>query len=178
MTSKGVDQVSTIQIFSSLVLCLFPHPGLRHHGAAPFLSDQHDDDASGQRSFPSSPSQSKLADDSPAVLFVDPSSASMGTNIKQPETPRRVLEWEAVQTLCKILLSRVLRITQLTINYFSSAYNAHPSHILTYLNTIMKPQHRNAWPSSSWKRHYRWDLWYVPKPQSQYDRREGCDECG
>ena len=28
----------------------------------------------------------------------------MGTDIRQPETPRRVLEWEAVQTLCKMLL--------------------------------------------------------------------------
>ena len=28
----------------------------------------------------------------------------MGTNIKQSETPRRIRECEAVQTLCKILL--------------------------------------------------------------------------
>ena len=28
----------------------------------------------------------------------------MGTNIRQPEIPRHVLEWEAVQTLCKMLL--------------------------------------------------------------------------
>jgi len=29
---------------------------------------------------------------------------SIRTNIKQPETPRRVLEWEAVQTLCMMWL--------------------------------------------------------------------------
>ena len=28
----------------------------------------------------------------------------MGMDIRQPVTPRRVLEWEAVQTLCKMLL--------------------------------------------------------------------------
>ena len=28
----------------------------------------------------------------------------MGMNFKHPETPRRVLEWEAVQTLCMVLL--------------------------------------------------------------------------
>jgi hypothetical protein len=88
-------------------------------------------------------------------------SASMGTNIKQPETPRRVLEWEAVQTLCKMLLFPSSS-HHTTINSFSCAYNAHASRKLTYLNTIMKRQRRHAWPSSSCKRHHRWDLLHVP----------------
>ena len=86
----------------------------------------------------------------------------MGTDIRQPETPRRVLEWEALQCYVRYSLSRVLRITQLTINYFSSVYYAHTLRKLTYLNTITKRQCRHAWASSSWKLHYRWDLRYVP----------------
>ena len=72
----------------------------------------------------------------------------MGTNIKQPETPQHVLEWEAVQRYVGCCLSQVLCITQLTINYFSSVYNAHASRKLIYLNTIMKRQCPHA---SSWK---------------------------
>ena len=45
--------------------------------------------------------------------------------------------YQAIRSV-RCCLSRVLRIAQLTINYFSSAYHAHASRKLIYLNTIMK----------------------------------------
>ena len=77
ITSKGLDQVCTIHTFSSLqpTLCSAYSITQGFFITAPpfFLSGQHGDDASEQRSFLSFPSHSKLADDTPAVLFVDPS---------------------------------------------------------------------------------------------------------
>ena len=75
-------------------------------------------DASEKSSFPSFPSQSKLADDSPAILFVDPSRVYQLARISSSQRLHDVSSsgrpYKRYVCCC---LSRVLRITQLTINH-------------------------------------------------------------
>ena len=166
MMSKGLDQVCIIHTFSSLVLCLFHHPGLLHHGAAPFSQCPTWRWRFWAKILPFLSLPVKTGRRQPSrpicrsISYGE--SVPMGTNIKQPETSRRALECEAVQTLCKMLLISSSSHHTTNNKLLQPTYNAHASRKLTYLNTIMNRQRRHAWPSPSWKRHHQWDLRYVP----------------
>ena len=95
----------------------------------------------------------------------------MGTKIRQPATPRRVPEWGLYKHYVRHCLSRVFHIAQLTINYFSSVYDTHPSRNVTYLTyhhettALMLYAGRFGWWTTTnlppRNRQYSWDTFLL-----------------